>query len=90
MASVRMEALLSELICSYVGPGDDREMKKLRDATFVRPGGGETNANGLLIDEAASVHMGIFYVTVGNALSFSYCLMMVELGRVVTLSASWE
>ncbi len=39
MALVRMEALLSELICSYAGPGDDREMKKLRDATFVRPGG---------------------------------------------------
>lgn len=39
MASVRMEALLSELICSYAGPEDDREMKKLRDATFVRPGG---------------------------------------------------
>lgn len=30
MALVRMEALQSELICSYAGPGDDREMNKLR------------------------------------------------------------
>lgn len=39
MASVRMEALQSELIFSYAGPGDDRETNKLREATLVRPGG---------------------------------------------------
>lgn len=79
MASVRTEAPLSELICSYVGPGDDRETNKLRDVTFVRTrDNGETNANGLLIDEPASVHMGIFYVTIASALSFSCYLMMVE------------
>lgn len=65
MASVRTESLLSELICSYAGPGDDREMNKLKDVTFVRTrDNGEMNANGLLI---------IF-----NISTFSCYLMMVE------------
>lgn len=36
MALVRMKALESELICSYAGPGDDRETNKRIDSCEAR------------------------------------------------------